>query len=368
VEPLIELPEPARARIRDGETKAQEGFQRTQVACEQDALEAHRRWGGYLDLNQDNLRYEIQQAQACLQQGIELFAQFIFLVHAVEYRQELRDPGKIKPVLSRLCDAIVGHFGTRVKNLIEATEVDQLRRAVVEWNANPGIEYLPPALVGDAAFWRERRADFGGYNTDNYNALIAQWDSVKDSWSVRGPAEAQAIFEPLAAIAAKGIKDVDQARRSRTWLDELRRRGRHYFESPPSAVGEVGTHGVLSRPFDVSVKLCLEFEAIAPALAETPAPRIPPQESARKPPRQNRRYQKIDEGLRLIAESHPSTQEEVFGLLDNRGIPHPPSDPFASAGGWTKGFHNDEAAARSWLSKRWAKLQLPPLRRGPKKK
>ena len=39
---------------------------------------------------------------------------------------------------------------------------------------------------------------------------------------------------------------------------------------------------------------------------------------------------------------------------------------FMSAYGWKAGFDRALAAARSWLSKRWAELELSPLPRGPK--
>jgi hypothetical protein len=84
-----------------------------------------------------------------------------------------------------------------------------------------------------------------------------------------------------------------------------------------------------------------------------------------KPVRRNRRYRDIDEKLRKIAESCPSTQKEVFEALERRVV-FPPAEPFKTARGWMTGFDRDKAAARSWLSKRWAELRLPPLPRGPK--
>jgi hypothetical protein len=88
---------------------------------------------------------------------------------------------------------------------------------------------------------------------------------------------------------------------------------------------------------------------------------------ANKPAKRNQRYRAIDKALQMIAESRPSTQEEVFRVLDGRGVAIPPAEPFASARGWMSGFGRDEAAARAWLSKRWHKLTLASLTRGPKK-
>jgi hypothetical protein len=86
-----------------------------------------------------------------------------------------------------------------------------------------------------------------------------------------------------------------------------------------------------------------------------------------KPKRQNQRYQTIDEALKQIAASLPRTQKTVFQLLDERKVYFPHSKPFLAARGWLAGFRQDEAAARAWLSKRWAALSLPAFARGPKK-
>jgi len=87
----------------------------------------------------------------------------------------------------------------------------------------------------------------------------------------------------------------------------------------------------------------------------------------KKPVRRNQKYKVIDEALRNIAESLPRTQEEVFQSLEGRHVVIPPAEPFMTARGWMAGFRRDAAAARSWLSKRWAELNLPSLPRGPKK-
>jgi hypothetical protein len=83
-------------------------------------------------------------------------------------------------------------------------------------------------------------------------------------------------------------------------------------------------------------------------------------------PRRNQRYRTIDKVLQEIAGSRPRTQKEVFRSLDERCGVIPPAEPFAMARGWMAGFQRDSAAARAWLSKRWAELKLPPLPRGPK--
>jgi len=83
-------------------------------------------------------------------------------------------------------------------------------------------------------------------------------------------------------------------------------------------------------------------------------------------PRRNAKYNQIDAALKEISQSRPRTQEEVFQSLDGRHVPLPLAEPFASARGWMAGFNRDRSAARSWLSKIWSDLRLPPLPKGPK--
>ena len=99
------------------------------------------------------------------------------------------------------------------------------------------------------------------------------------------------------------------------------------------------------------------------------APREPVPKKNRgpkKPVRRSKRYEAIDEILSEIAESQPKNHAAVFEQLDGRVKP-PAAEPFKSAGGWLEGFQQDPPTARSWLSKNWGRLQLPPFDRGPKK-
>jgi hypothetical protein len=86
----------------------------------------------------------------------------------------------------------------------------------------------------------------------------------------------------------------------------------------------------------------------------------------RKPARRDPRYEKIEKALRQIAEARPKNHNEVFSLLDERGIPLPRAAPFVGAKGWLAAFHKDKHAARVWLSKAWSRLNLPSFSRGPK--
>jgi hypothetical protein len=87
--------------------------------------------------------------------------------------------------------------------------------------------------------------------------------------------------------------------------------------------------------------------------------------SRSKPKRPNPRYKAIYEKLKAIAEARPRSHDDVFRMLNGRvGIPH--AEPFETAGGWLAGFRKEPKLARSWLSKVWKVLHLPPFPRGPK--
>jgi hypothetical protein len=77
-------------------------------------------------------------------------------------------------------------------------------------------------------------------------------------------------------------------------------------------------------------------------------------------------YAEIDAALRQIAEARPSNQQEVFKQLDWRNVRIPPAEPFRTAKSWIAGFKKNESDARSWLSKRWANLELSAFPKGPK--
>jgi hypothetical protein len=87
--------------------------------------------------------------------------------------------------------------------------------------------------------------------------------------------------------------------------------------------------------------------------------------SRRPPVQQSEKYAAIDKALKSVAESLPKTQEEVFKALDGR-VAHAEAEPFKTARGWHAGFKKDSPRARSWLSKSWSRLGLPPFSRGPK--
>jgi hypothetical protein len=87
---------------------------------------------------------------------------------------------------------------------------------------------------------------------------------------------------------------------------------------------------------------------------------------AQKTARRNPQFALIDKKLQEIAKSAPNSHKVVFEALDGR-VKVPNGKPFAEAGGWLTGFKRDPARARSWLSKHWSRLKLPPFSPGPKR-
>jgi hypothetical protein len=104
MDPLLELPEPVKARIKAREAEAEDQFNRVKEACEQDMANARSQWGGYFDLHREQLTDAIEEARACIEAAVGISAQYVFVAHATEYRQFLRDPSKLKPILAILRD------------------------------------------------------------------------------------------------------------------------------------------------------------------------------------------------------------------------------------------------------------------------
>jgi hypothetical protein len=171
--------------------------------------------------------------------------------------------------------------------------------------------------------------------------VIVRWqnsNAVAQAHTDSGPRHSDLNeWRDRAAVLAKAITDLKA------------------LESEQSAVHSAP---IVSAPSTLAGKTAGASAPEAPAVRDDP--------KVKKPIRRNQRYKTIDKALQEIAESRPRTQDEVFRSLDGRSVVIPPAEPFATARGWMAGFRLDSAAARAWLSKRWAELNLPPLPRGPK--
>jgi hypothetical protein len=434
MDPLIELPEPAKARIKARQAEADEQLDRIVRACHGDVATAQRLWGGYIELHQDDLRFAFEQARAHIEEGKLLCAQYVFIAHGNEYCDALQDVSELESVLGRLRDAMVQHYGEHVRSAVQSKGAQIMERAVAESSRPPEVdeELGGPVLVGDAAFWQACGADFREYNTAENNSLLADWESMTDGWSFRGPAEAEAVLKSLATIAAKGFQTYDADEPWRSWLDELRRRRWNYKESqctagysqramedpsrfgfePPMAKGELrtgtvddqemealfgpndaerkrgssfvqtrfeGVHGVVDRLFDASKKLCLKLGARAAGpgsnlptvLRREELPEGPTGTEVRRNSRKPVRRNTVHEKIdQVLCEIAEMRPQshEEVFRALDKRAPLPKAQPFASARGWLAGFNSDEHSARVWLSKAWTRLHLPPFARGPKKK
>ena len=159
MDPLINLPETAKACIKAGEARAQEQFIHVRRAFEQDVANANAQWGGYLDLHQDELRSAIQEAHEGLEEASRLHAQWIFALHAKEHQKLLGDPLALAPVLERTREAVIKQFGERVRLAVQSLESQKMAEA---WNcprransvgsndspSNPGTEGMCEQLSG----------------------------------------------------------------------------------------------------------------------------------------------------------------------------------------------------------------------------
>jgi hypothetical protein len=218
----------------------------------------------------------------------------------------------------------------------------------------------------DGAFWRSLREDFESLQGHQFSLI---WNSspplsftgepLDSHWSwLQFPDDS--LKARLSAIALKGARalgyDSEEA-----WYDLLRTSGFVRFQLSGSTrqrrsdgVMVDSTSGQIEDVVKESITLCHELEGTQS-----------PSRLAGRQPRRNPKYASIDDNLRKIAQSHPSSHKAVFQLLEGRArIPN--AEPFRSAQGWCAGFAKNPVAARAWLSKQWARLKLPPFPRGPK--
>lgn len=157
MDPLIELPEPAKARIKPKEAKAAEQFDLVRRACADDEAVARRTWGGYFDLHTDDLQDAIERARRPLTEASGICAQFVFLAHAVEYRSALPNPRELEPVLARLREAVITEYGEQVRPAIQRLEAEEFAKAWPEEQA--GARGGAPVQVSPASDFKRVSPD-----------------------------------------------------------------------------------------------------------------------------------------------------------------------------------------------------------------
>jgi hypothetical protein len=129
MEPLIELSEAAKARIKTKEAKAAEQLDIVRRACDGDIANAHRTWGGYIDIHRDDLQNAIDEADRILEEAATICARFVFTAHATEYSVASRHPGELKPVLSRVREAVIGEYGEHTRASIQFLEAAEIEKS-----------------------------------------------------------------------------------------------------------------------------------------------------------------------------------------------------------------------------------------------
>ena len=233
LDPLIELSEPAKARIRAREAEASEylGLVRKSLRPRDSARGAEKAQGRDHATTVDVFRKELDDAQLTA-------AGHVFLAHAIEYAAELQPPSSLAPVLVKLRNAVIKRYGEHARVAVQLREakVIEIEKALTEREgASASAERSRDATnVGDARFWRQRRDDFREYNTGGNAGLNAYWSSLYDRWILSGSDEARKNFKSLAALAMQGIQHRRQREPWALWLDELRRAGRRCTESEGS--------------------------------------------------------------------------------------------------------------------------------------
>jgi hypothetical protein len=142
MEPLIELSEPARARIKAKEAELEKQRYLAHRAIENDLEVTHQNFGGYYTLFKDLLRDEAAKADSNFNVVDVISAHWLFVTHAEEYRQAIPTPGDLAPVLAELREKVIKKYGEQSRTSIESLESQQMGRAL-DGLCNCGNPYLP---------------------------------------------------------------------------------------------------------------------------------------------------------------------------------------------------------------------------------
>jgi hypothetical protein len=78
-------------------------------------------------------------------------------------------------------------------------------------------------VVGDTKFWCKRKNGFRERNKAQYRSLSAHWDSITNTYWLRGPSEGKQAFKFLARMAVRGLPARQGGEPWERWVDELRR-------------------------------------------------------------------------------------------------------------------------------------------------
>jgi hypothetical protein len=217
--------------------------------------------------------------------------------------------------------------------------------------------------------------------------LFRIWERYSGSWAhefVKAYAEYAREFGVTDAFAPQHLRSVRSAIQLNTQIgigflrrsvDEEHARTAGYtplpapasYESLLAKVMAEADVEIAARAAEVEVRPQPPYETTPDADHNRVAASDPPfgaQEQRRsgkrlprnKPIRRNAKYEEIDRALREIADAVPRNHEGVFQLLDERTVGIPNRKPFKGAGGWLKGFRQNQPAARVWLSQNQSEI------------
>lgn len=158
MEPLIPLPEPAKARIRTREAQAAAELDNVRRACESDLSNAQSTWGGYFELFRDNLRFVVDQTRQTMQEAERVCAQYVFNVHAVEYRAVVANQTELADVLARLREAVVSQYGEHARAVVKVVEAHELEEAAKGHSALS--DPRPVKVTSDQLSWSVLHSEF----------------------------------------------------------------------------------------------------------------------------------------------------------------------------------------------------------------
>jgi hypothetical protein len=242
--------------------------------------------------------------------------------------------------------------------------IDDLRDSAIQTPDEPRIERLTELILQKRIIGlRETFSAFEERCTESSDGLLFSWggdwehlldDSLVDAY--RTGSDSLGASAVGSAIKGALRKAGNREEAKEFWTVALEQLHATLLAAWWNMSAEVRSRGANTDRLDAHA----ENDRRAPTSDASTGRRAP------KEPRRSRKYMVIDKALQKIAESRPSTQEEVFESLDGRHVVIPPAEPFVAARGWIAGFRRDDGAARAWLSKRWTGLKLSPLPRGPK--
>jgi hypothetical protein len=248
---------------------------------------------------------------------------------------------------------------------------------------------MPP----NEKFWREMEERFSADRADELRADYTYYRSLGEDWRLCA-GFSNLVRDRFIVEATRAGDELGEPTTERDslyrWLNLLREKKPNWVE--PGPIGGFAENadgskepilmGTIHRVIEKSALMCriLQGEARsyrpsdpgASAGSTTEEHKTDKVSSAgtprqaRRQPRRHPRNNKIDDGLRAIAEMRPKNHHEVFLSLDDRRIPVADAEPFRSARGWVTGFQRNAVLARTWLSKTWSLLGLPRFKPGPK--